>query len=268
MCRLFAMSTGPRAARATFWLLDAPDSLSDQSHMQPDGTGLGWFDEDGLPFVDKAPIPAFEDEAFWREARAVESQSFLAHVRFASTGGLSPQNTHPFEQHGRLFAHNGVIEDLPKLADEVGDYRELVAGETDSELFFALVTKRIDECGGDVGAGLTAAARWGAGELPLAALEGIVVSGPELGGLGYPQAHDLFLLERAPGGASLNHSSPAGRMRVHCGDLAEMPAVVIATERMDEDPRWTNLAPGELVHVDATLGVHREVVLSEAPAQM
>ena len=246
-------------------MLDAPDSLSEQSRKQPDGTGLGWFDEDGMPFVDKAPIPAFEDELFWCEARSIQSQSFLAHVRFASTGGLAPENTHPFEQHGRLLAHNGVIEDLPKLAEEVGDYRELVAGETDSELFFALVTKRIDEHSGDVGAGLAAAARWAARELPLHAINVIVTSGAEIWALRYPAAHDLFILERAAGD-TLDHSGEAGRMRIRSGDLTNLPAVVIATERMDANPGWRNLASGELVHVDSDLRVSSAIALSEPPA--
>jgi glutamine amidotransferase len=263
------MTTGPRTARATFWLLEAPDSLTRQSRMQPDGTGLGWFDEDGMPFVDKAPIPAFEDELFWCEARSIESQSFLAHVRFASTGGLSPQNTHPFEQAGRLLAHNGVIEDLPKLEAELGDSMELVAGETDSERFFALVTKRIAEHGGDVGRGLAAAARWAAAELPLHAINVILVSGSEVWALRYPETHDLFMLERPAGGSSgdhdLDHASSAGRMRVHSGDLAGCPSVVFATERMDEDPGWRNLEPGELVHVGADLVCSSEIALPDPP---
>jgi glutamine amidotransferase len=45
MCRLFGMSAGSEPARAVFWLLQAPDSLAAQSHREPDGTGLGWFDE-------------------------------------------------------------------------------------------------------------------------------------------------------------------------------------------------------------------------------
>jgi predicted glutamine amidotransferase len=40
MCRLFGMSAGAERAQATFWLLDAPDSLTTQSHREPDGTGL------------------------------------------------------------------------------------------------------------------------------------------------------------------------------------------------------------------------------------
>ena len=57
----------------------------------------------------KAPIAAYEDRRFAAEAEQVESTTFLAHIRFASTGGLEKRNTHPFEQDGRLFAHNGVL---------------------------------------------------------------------------------------------------------------------------------------------------------------
>src|SRR5438270_6826941 len=230
MCRLFGMSGGREAVHATFWLLEAPDSLAEQSRREPDGTGLGWFEEDGSPRVEKAPIAAYADEAFAREAREVCSDTFIAHVRFASTGGLEPQNTHPFEQHGRLLAHNGVIEGLDRLEQELGEYRALVKGDTDSERFFALVTKQIDAAGGDVAAGLTAAARWVAAELPLFALNVILAADAGMWALRYPDAHDLVMLERATGGPTgqrhFDAGSAAGRIRVRSGALAGCPAVV------------------------------------------
>jgi predicted glutamine amidotransferase len=264
------MATGPQRARATFWLLEAPDSLAQQSRAEPDGTGLGWFDEQGSPRVDKAPIAAYRDEQFGREAREVVSDRFVAHVRFASRGKLRLENTHPFEQRGRLLAHNGDVEGLDRLDEQLGDYRELVKGETDSERFFALVTKEIDGHGGDVGEGLTAAARWVAAELPLFALNVVLAAEGGMWALRYPDTHDLFMLERAAGGASgdrhLDHASRAGRIRVRSGDLSTTPAVVFATERMDEDAGWRNLAPGELVHVDAQLRVHTSIAVPEPPA--
>ncbi|MFS4104717.1 class II glutamine amidotransferase [Streptomyces sp. PD-S100-1] len=151
MCRLFGLSSAPRRTRATFWLLDAPDSLSRQSHREPDGTGLGRFTADGVPRVDKAPIAAYEDRAFAEEARRVESATFVAHIRYASTGGLDARNTHPFEQDGRLFAHNGVIEGLDRLDAHLGDDRSLVRGDTDSERFFALITRETRNHGGSHG---------------------------------------------------------------------------------------------------------------------
>jgi predicted glutamine amidotransferase len=269
MCRLFGMSGGREPVQATFWLLEAPDSLSEQSRREPDGTGLGGFDPGGRPFVSKQPLAAFEDERFAQEAKSVSSRTFVAHVRYATTGSLTPQNTHPFEQHSRLFAHNGVIADLPRLERELGDAMQLVGGETDSERFFALISRDIDRTG-DVGEGIASAARWVAANLPVFALNLILITASDLWALRYPNVHDLYVLERASGGPSgtrhLEHASARGSIRVRSGDLANRPAVVVATERMDEDSRWRELGPGELLRVDADLRVTRTRVLDSPPA--
>jgi glutamine amidotransferase len=250
-------------------LLDAPDSLALQSRKNPDGTGLATFAADGSAIVQKQPLAAYQDQQFAYEAKDCESTVFLAHVRYASTGGLDPRNTHPFEQRGRVFAHNGVLGDLDALDKELGEYLDLVAGETDSERFFALITKHIDRHEGDVTAGITGAARWAAVHLPIFALNVILATASDLWALRYPDTHDLFVLERAAGGAHggrhLEHASAAGRIRVRSGPLAEHPAVVLASERMDEDPGWRNLCSGELLHVDASLRVTGKVILPEPP---
>jgi predicted glutamine amidotransferase len=269
MCRLFGMSGGREPVQATFWLLEAPDSLARQSRQEPDGTGLGSYDADGTPVVSKQPLAAYEDEQFAREARLVRSRTFVAHVRYASTGSLAPRNTHPFEQRGRLFAHNGVIQDLGALEHELGDAMSTVGGETDSERFFALITREIERAG-DVGEGITVAARWVADNLPLFALNLVLIDATDLWALRYPDTHDLLVLERAAGGAGgnrhLEHASARASIRVRSGDLASRPAVVVATERMDEDTGWRALASGELLHVDADLRVTRRGVLDSPPA--
>jgi glutamine amidotransferase len=266
MCRLFAMTGGPQRVNATFWLLEAPDSLARQSRRDPDGTGLGVYGEDGVPIVMRDPIAAYRDRRFAEEAREVRSSTFLAHIRFASTGGLSVENTHPFTLDGRLFAHNGVIQGLDELDAHLGDALRMVRGETDSERFFALLTAETARRGGDVAAGLTAAARWVAAELPLFALNVIVTSATELWALRYPETHDLRVLERRPRGRHLDHASAAGSIRVRSGDLADAPAVIVASEAMDEDPGWYSLAPGELLHVGPDLNIRRALILPDPPA--
>jgi predicted glutamine amidotransferase len=186
VCRLFGLSAGSQRVRATFWLLEAVDSLVAQSRHEPDGTGLGTFDADGTPRVDKAPIAAYQDREFAQQAKERVSTTFLAHIRYASTGGLLPQNTHPFQQRGRLFAHNGVIEDLPRLEAELGEYHSLVQGDTDSERFFALITRHIDASGGDIGAGIASAARWVAANMPIYAINIVLTTPTELFALRYP----------------------------------------------------------------------------------
>jgi predicted glutamine amidotransferase len=263
------MSGGDQSVKATFWLLEAPDSLAEQSRREPDGTGIGWFDADGRPHVAKQPIAAYEDEAFAREARELESTTFIAHVRYATTGGLDPSNTHPFEQDGRLFAHNGVIHDLERLERELGDAKALVRGDTDSERLFALVTRETQRNGGDVSAGIVAAARWVAHELPIYAINLVLTTADGLWALRYPDVHELWILERAAGGPHgarhLDAASAAGRVRVRSAHLATQPSVIVATEPMDEDPGWRLLEPGELVHVGPTLAVESTIALDGPP---
>ncbi len=264
MCRLFGMAGGEQPVKATFWLEQAPDSLAAQSHREPDGTGIGYYSADGAPHVEKSALAAYEDKRFLEEAREVESRTFVAHVRFASTGALVLRNTHPFEQDRRLFAHNGVIEGLDALDAELGSYRRLVRGETDSERFFALITQRANERDGDVGAAITDAARWIAQNLPVFALNLILTTAAEVWALRYPDTHELYVLER-PGGAQMQGASALTPLRVRSAHLAGRPAVVLASERMDDDPGWRLLDPGELLHVAADLSVDSRVALEAAP---
>jgi predicted glutamine amidotransferase len=270
MCRLFGMSGGPERVRATFWLLEAPDSLAEQSRREPDGTGLGVFDEQDRPRVYKQPIAAYEDLQFAQEARELASRTFVAHVRYASNGAVALENTHPFEQAKRLFAHNGVIGDVPALERGLGsEAMSLVHGETDSERFFALITREISRAG-DVREGIIRAARWVAEHLPVLSLNFVLIGPADLWALRYPETHDLLVLERAPGGPGghrhLEHASARGSVRVRSGDLAELPAVVVASERMDEDAGWRSLDSGELLHVDGSLNLTSMRALDRPPA--
>jgi hypothetical protein len=74
------------------------------------------------------------------------------------------------------------------------------------------------------------------------------------------------VLERDAGGGALRHAS-TDRIRVRSEALSDRPAVVVATERMDEDPRWRPLRSGELLHVDGEQDVSRRQIIDEPPAQ-
>lgn len=274
MCRLFGLSSAPRRVAATFWLIDAPDSLAVQSRREPDGVGLGVFGPDGAAQVHKRPIAAYQDAEFAREARQVHSGTFLAHVRYASTGGLRIENTHPFLQDGRLFAHNGVVTGLDRLRDMVGEQLggpvgELVGGDTDSELVFALITAYARR-GGDLGGAIIEAVGWIAANLPVYALNLVVTTPTDLWALRYPDTHPLYVLARPAGGhhghRHLEHASAPGTVRVRSGDLATAPATAVASERMDEDPQWRSLSPGELLHVSAGQHLTSHTALDRAPA--
>jgi predicted glutamine amidotransferase len=262
------MSGGRRKVRATFWLLDAPDSISEQSHRAPDGTGLGVFDHRGQSHVHRLPIPAYEDAGFARQARHVSSRTFIAHVRYASGSGISLENTHPFEQRGRLFGHNGVLRGLDELEAELGPSMDLVHGDTDSERYFALITREVERLG-DVRRGIVSATEWIAERLPVYALNFVLVTADELWALRYPESHRLYVLERAAGGRHRRHfegTSLSGLIRIRSPDLLHHPAVVVASEPLDDNPDWRLLEPGELVRVRRDLGVESHLALPGAPA--
>jgi glutamine amidotransferase len=269
MCRLFGMNAGDEAVQATFWLLDAPDSLLIQSHLNADGAGIGYFDPDGTPHVEKEPIAAFEDRSFASEARHIWSRTWVAHIRHATTGGLTMANTHPFSQHDRLFAHNGEIGDLPKLERHLGEERRLLAGESDSERFFALITGEIDRHGGSVDAGIRAAVRWIVQMLPVVSINFVLVTATDLWTLRYPETNTLFVLERSAGGgegaaAPLDQASSYGT-RVRCEPARGRPVVVVASERMDQDPGWREVRSGELLHVGPSLKLETDQLFDRSP---
>src|SRR5579871_5564165 len=245
MCRLFGLTAGTTPVRTTFWLLDAPDSLEVQSHRNADGAGIGYFDAARAPVLDKQPEPAFADQEFIREARQASSVTFVAHVRWATTGGRTVQNTHPFAMHGRIMAHNGGFGDLGLLEKQLGPYAALVRGDTDSERYFALIIQQTEAHGGDVGAGITAAARWIASHLPLSSLNTVVAMPGELWALRYPDQHALHILERPADAGSSAGSSLRVRSSissVHVPALDSAGSVVVASERLDGESGWRMLA--------------------------
>jgi len=272
VCRLFGMSGGTHEVQATFWLLDAPSSLLVQSEGQPDGVGLGTFDSDGAPRIYRKPVSANRSETFIADAHKVRSCTFLSHIRHATAGEPTRENTHPFEHRGRVFAHNGVVGDLPGLRRRLGSYVDLVHGSTDSELFFALINRCIDQCGGDITAGITAAAREMAAEVPLYSLNLVLTTATDLWALRYPDTNELYVLERSIGGfapqGEFDERSLSGIMRVQSAELSILPATVIASEPMDSSAGWRLLESGELIHVDRELRVSSTIAVSGPPAQM
>jgi predicted glutamine amidotransferase len=50
------MTAGRRPLAATFWLLEAPDSLAEQSRRNPDGYGIATYEPGDTPRVDKRPV--------------------------------------------------------------------------------------------------------------------------------------------------------------------------------------------------------------------
>jgi predicted glutamine amidotransferase len=269
MCRLFALHSGERDVAAEFWLLGAPTSIARQSERNADGYGLAALTARRGMVLIRNPVQASEDPAYRLVARRLDASEILIHLRYASTGGVSLVNTHPFSQDGRLFAHNGVVGDLDRIEERLDSNRAMVMGDTDSERFFALITLAIREARGDVRAGITAAVREMVAEYELYSLNFVLGEIGHIWALRYPEHNPLHLQRRRPGGGSgraeLDQADAAGTLRLHSEDGAVAPLVVIASERISDEPGWEEIEPGELVHVGPDLEVDREMILTGPP---
>ena len=265
MCRLFGLHADRRVVTATFWLLEAPDNLVEQSKRNPDGTGLGVFEADGKPVLYKEPVAAWQDSEFATEAHELTGTTFIAHVRYSSSAALEVRNTHPFLQDNRIFAHNGVVTGLDVVDTRLRELGvdELVQGETDSERVFALITACIRKHDGDVGAGIVDAVGWLAETVPIFALNVLLSTATDMWALRYPETHELYMLDRRD--VSDRHlRMDSHRITAHSEHLTEHASVVFASEPMDDDD-WQLLAPGELVHVDADLRPTRQIAFPDPP---
>ncbi len=288
MCRLFGFNSGAEPIHAEYWLVDAPDSMSVQGKRNPDGTGIGWFTADGQPQMDKEPMSAPKDSAFARDARKVDTDLLVSHVRMT----LLPKNrmtglgqdhlavdTHPFLIKDRLMAHNGGFGDLAKVEEHLGDYMQYVHGHTDSERYAALVAKETDANGGDVGKGIAAAATWLSQNVPMYSLNCIVVADGQLWALRYPDQRSLHIVTRTlepasgdeeasagAGSATWEGTSSLATHRLTAGKLAK--TVLVASERIDGQDDWRLLDPGELVHVDQNLQVASSIAVAEPPRNL
>ena len=265
MCRLFGLHADRRVVTATFWLLDAPDNLVEQSKRNPDGTGLGVFGADGKPVLYKQPMAAWQDSEFATEAHELTGTTFIAHVRYSSSAALEVRNTHPFLQDDRIFAHNGVITGLDVVDAQLRELGvgDLVQGETDSERIFALITACIRRHDAGVGADIVEAVGWLADTVPVFAVNMLLGTATDMWALRYPETHELYLLDRRDvDNRRLRMRSD--RITAHSEQLTSDASVLFASEPMDDDD-WQLLAPGELVHVDADLQIDRRIAFHDPP---
>jgi glutamine amidotransferase len=127
-------------------LVHAQNALMEQSRGDREGLthGHGWGvaeHPNGVPFVEKQAWAAYHGEHFKKTAARIYAKSVIAHVRRATVGPPSVENTHPFVHGVWLFAHNGTIPNFdqvrePLLAELDPLHRTEIRGSTDSEHLF------------------------------------------------------------------------------------------------------------------------------------
>jgi glutamine amidotransferase len=117
-----------------------------RSEKNPHGWGLAFYHAKSAQII-KEPIKAKKSplSKFLQQYQEVKSTIFIGHVRYASVGSISHENTHPFDRelNGKayVFAHNGTLSDYNNL--EIGRFKPI--GETDSEYAFCHLLSCIEK---------------------------------------------------------------------------------------------------------------------------
>jgi glutamine amidotransferase len=144
MCELLAMSSRNPTA-ITYSLIEFSRNGSKLRHNQ-DGWGIA-FARDRDAFLVKEAQPA-KDSAWVRfiAEQPIKTTAAIAHVRYATRGLHTMENTHPFRRalgrRAHLFAHNGTLKGIEQTVDEA-TLPYLPIGETDSELAFCTLLSRL-----------------------------------------------------------------------------------------------------------------------------
>ncbi|WP_343080565.1 class II glutamine amidotransferase [Ostreiculturibacter nitratireducens] len=259
MCRLYAMRSN-EPTRVECSLVNAQNALMRQSRQDMEGLmhGHGWGVadyRDGLPLVEKQTWAAFHGEHFAKAAARVYAHTVIAHVRRATVGEPSIENTHPFSHGPWIFAHNGTIPNFLKVRDRMMPeiermFRNDIRGTTDSEhIFYYILSLHYRNPNASlrrlVGKALSRIVEWSAEVDPDAkiGLNVILTDGQFF--VGSRLGRTLWHLTRE----SVFVCPICGKSHVHHEPKTDYRAVEIASEPITDD-NWREVPDGTVYSVD------------------
>jgi predicted glutamine amidotransferase len=153
------------------------------------------------------------------EAACTKARLHNVHVRRATIGDCTPENTHPFCLGPYAFSHNGTVRNIAQLSDpNIGE----TAGTTDSEHLFRLVMHHLDAS--DPIDGLRYAIRATIERYPFSSLSFLFSDGERL------------------------YAYRLGHCELHW--LARPGQLIVASERLTEDETWHSVRQDVLLVLD------------------
>ncbi|OGF68324.1 MAG: hypothetical protein A2Y62_10270 [Candidatus Fischerbacteria bacterium RBG_13_37_8] len=255
MCRLLGLVANKKVD-----LIFSMTRFEQKAHSNPDGWGMGWYDEDKSARIYKEALSALDKEAeFYQASCEAASTIIIAHVRTATMGSASDVNSHPFNYKNWIFAHNGSINRRYIITQLHEHYRISLKGDTDSEAYFHWLIQNIEE--GDSIVDSIANAIAEIKKIDYGGLNFILSDGKRL--YAYRDAnhnleyYSLYVLLRAPTHDSLlDMFSEETRVLLHSKTLHSENAVLICSEKLTEED-WLSIPKGHLVEVREDLTLHQ-----------
>jgi glutamine amidotransferase len=149
-------------ARLIGYMANRADRLRDAFHQervaiarlpsdQSGAWGVGFYQGDEV-LHKKQPTPDAQPIDWDAIVQNIKSDCAIAHVRQATVGAFSVDNTHPFRFRQWLFAHVGTVTAFDEIRDELlaglPDFlRRNIRGRSDSEVLFHMVLGALHESG-------------------------------------------------------------------------------------------------------------------------
>lgn len=125
--------------------------LTERGEPNSLGWGIGFY-QGGEVLLRRRPVEDRGEVSLVPAIAQARTDTLIGHVRKATVGALTTENTHPFRYRQWLFAHTGTLAGFESMRDRLTDsipqfLRRNVRGETDSELLFYLFLSFLHDAG-------------------------------------------------------------------------------------------------------------------------
>lgn len=274
MCRLYGFRAN-EPTKVECSLVYAQNALLRQSRADlrgrshSDGWGISFY-ENTHPEIERRDTAAHSDAFFSVTAERVYARTVVAHVRAATVGAHSLENTHPFVYGHWSFAHNGTLRGFDAVRAELEaeidtELLALRAGVTDSETAFYWLLSRLRRASIsldqpvketrplvdvliDAIKCLDPLCRRADPERP-AQLNFMLTNGEIM--LASRWRNSLYWIRRE----GIHDCEICGIPHVHHSDTTDYHAVAVASEPITHE-RWEAVPEASVVEIDAALRAH------------
>jgi predicted glutamine amidotransferase len=273
MCRLYGFRANEET-KVECSLVHAQNALMLQSRADlrgrahPHGWGLAFY-HNAHPTVVRRATAAYVDLHFSETVERIYTQTVVAHVRFATVGIPSLENSHPFSFGAWTFAHNGTVTSFDRIKSQMPISPGLLPlrqGTTDSEHTFLWLMSRLFENGSATESGCVDFER-----LIITVAESIGWMAKQCDAIdaGQPAKLNVMLtdgriLVASRWGNSLHYVTREG---IHDCEICGIPhvhhdrgvdyhAVVVASEPVSHTEAWQEVPDRSLLSLDRELRLH------------